>query len=371
MNCDAHLEPQPLVDLRSDTVTHPTPAMYERMRMAALGDDGLEGDPTVRQLEALVARKLGKEAGLFVPTATMANLLATLSQAQRQEQVLMEATAHMYTSERDGATLAGVFYAGVRGRNGAMELNELEDALRPAASPRRASLVCMETSHNNAGGTVLSLEHMAQVYAAARRAGARVHLDGARLFNAAVALQVEAAAITSFADTVSLCLCKGLSAPVGAILAGPGSTIDKARGWRKVLGGTQRQAGIVAAAGIVAIEEMAPRLVEDHLRASHLSRALAADMLPLLSTNVPQTNIVLVDLPAGASDSAAWVDALQRAGVLVRPWGRYRLRCVTHRHVDDRALERVLAAFRTVADRFLSSAGAAINPSALESQISR
>lgn len=347
-------EPRLPVDLRSDTVTRPTPAMYERIRTAALGDDGLEGDPTVRQLEALVAQKLGKEAGLFVPTVTMANLLATFSQVQRQEQVVIESTAHMYTSERGGATLTGAFYAGIRGVDGAMEMTELEAALRPASSPLRTSLVCMETSHNNAGGAVLSLAHMAQVFAAARQADARVHLDGARLFNAAVALQVPAEAIAQYADTVSLCLCKGLSAPVGAILAGPSSTIGRARGLRKVLGGTQRQAGIVAAAGIVAIEEMCERLAEDHLRARRLSRSLI-DAFPMLSTSVPRTNIVLIDLPAGANDSGDWVDALNRAGVLVRPWGPFRLRCVTHRHVDDHALEHVLAAFRTVVERLAAS----------------
>lgn len=256
-----------LVDLRSDTVTHPTAAMYERMRTAPIGDDGLDGDPSVRALEAHVAARLGKEAGLFVPSCTMANLLAVLAQSQRNEQVVLESAAHMYTSERGAATFTGLFYQGVTGTDGAMDLNRLEDALQSGGHKLKTALVAMETSHNNAGGTVLPLDHMQAVHGMAQACGVPVHLDGARLFNAAVALGVAPAEITRHADTVSLCLSKGLSAPVGAVLTGARPVMARARMLRRMLGGTQRQAGIMAAAGLEGVQTMGDRLVEDHARA--------------------------------------------------------------------------------------------------------
>ena len=340
------------VDLRSDTVTRPTPAMYERMRSAPLGDDGLDGDPTARELEALVARTLDKEAGLYVPTATMGNLLAVLAQTERQGQVLLEATAHMFLTERGGATLAGLAYLGIAGTAGAMDLDELERTLRRPGG-LRTELVGMETSHANAGGAVPPLEHMRAVMEAARRAGARVHLDGARLFNAAVALEVAPAAIAGCADSVAVCLSKGLSAPAGAVLVGPTATIERARRLRKMLGGTQRQVGVVAAAGLEAIETMAGRLADDHRQARRLAEGLGAVRPGALRTNTPATNIVLADLPASGPDSEAWTRALREHGVLVRAWGDHRLRLVTHRHIDTAAVDAAIAGFRRAADTLL------------------
>jgi len=346
-------------DLRSDTVTRPTPAMYEAMRSAALGDDGLEGDPTVRRLEALVATRLGKEAGLFVPSATMGNLLATLAQAGRQEQVILEAASHMYTSERGAATFTGLFYLGVRGEAGAMDLNVLEEAIRPASGRLKTALLCMETSHNNAGGAVLSLEHMERVFGMAQHRGIRVHLDGARLFNAAVALKAPVGLLAQYADTVSLCLSKGLSAPVGAVLSGPRSTMENARRLRKMLGGTQRQAGIMAAAGIEGVQAMGERLADDHVRAGRLSVALN-DLHGNLSASVPDTNIVLVDVSRSGHDSTVWADELGKTGVLVRAWGADRIRCVTHRHIDDAALKLAIDAFRRVAEQLMAVGDSAL-----------
>ena len=200
--------PANAVDLRSDTVTLPTEAMYERMRGAPIGDDALDGDPTVRELEAYVAAQLGKQAGLFVPSCTMANLLAVLAQTQRNEQVILESTAHMYTSERGAATFTGVFYHCVPGADGAMDLNWLEEALLTEGMRLKTSLVAMETTHNNAGGTVLPLDHMRSVYGMANSRGISVHLDGARMYNAAVALGVTPLEIAQHADTVSLCLSR-------------------------------------------------------------------------------------------------------------------------------------------------------------------
>ena len=334
------------VDLRSDTVTRPTPEMYARMQSAAVGDDGLDGDPSVRQLEAETAAMLGKEAGLFVPSCTMANLLAVLAQARRTEQVALEGEAHMYTSERGAATFTGVFYLGLRGTAGAMDLNLLQDTLKASGHKLRTTLVALETSHNNAGGTVLPLAHMRDAYALAAQAGAAVHLDGARLCNAAVALGVAPSEVACHADTVSLCLSKGLSAPVGAVLAADSALVARARGLRRMLGGTQRQAGIMAAAGLEGVQNMVARLGEDHARARRLGQGLR--QFTLLAPSEPQTNIVQVDVSATGRDSEFWVAALEQAGLRTRPWGATRLRCVTHRHIDDAAIDRAVQAFGQV-----------------------
>ncbi|MEE7449447.1 threonine aldolase [Methylobacterium radiotolerans] len=338
-----------LVDLRSDTVTRPTEAMYARMRTAPLGDDGLDADPTACALEETAAAMLGKAAGLFVPSCTMGNLLAILAQVQRSEQILLEAQAHMLHTERGSATLTGAFLYGIAGTDGAMDLDRLEDALRPAASPLRTAMVALETSHNAAGGTALPEAHMAAVADIARARGIPVHLDGARLFNAATHLGVAPADLTAHVDTVSLCLSKGLSAPVGAVLAGDGPVIATARRLRKMIGGTQRQVGVVAAAGLEAITTMGARLAEDHDRARQLSDGLNA-LRPRLSASVPQTNIVQVDLGQTGRGSARWVADLEAAGIRTRPLGERRLRLVTHRHIAAADIERAVAAFRACLD---------------------
>ena len=334
------------IDLRSDTVTRPTEAMYARMRTAPLGDDGLDADPTARQLEETTAAMLGKAAGLFVPSCTMGNLLALLAQVQRSEQVLLEAQAHMINTERGAATLTGAFLLGIPGADGAMDFDRLEDALRPSASPLRTALIALETSHNAAGGTVLPPAHMAAVADLARTRGIPVHLDGARLFNAATHLGVAPAVLTAHVDTVSLCLSKGLSAPVGAVLAGSGPVIAAARRLRKMIGGTQRQVGVVAAAGLEAITTMGARLAEDHDRARQLSDGLNA-LRPVLSANIPQTNIVQVDLARTGRGSNRWVEDLDVLGIRTRPLGERRLRLVTHRHITAGDIERAVAAFQT------------------------
>jgi threonine aldolase len=337
--------PPGAVDLRSDTLTRPTEAMYERMRAAPVGDDGLDGDPTARELEAVAAEALGKEAGLFVPSCTMANLIATLCHAPRNQQVVLEARAHMYTAERGATTFTGTFAVGIPGEAGAMDLGLLEEALRPAGSGLATGLIGLETSHNNAGGTVLPLAHMKAVQTLAHEAGIPVHLDGARLYNAAVHLGVAPAEIAQYTDTVALCLSKGLSAPVGAVLAGSRNVVSQGRRLRRMLGGAQRQVGVVAAAGLEAVQTMGPRLVEDHNRARLLGAGLNA-LHPDLSASRPQTNIVQVDLRRTGQDAAQWVSALAARGVLVRPLGRDHLRLVTHRHIDDADIEAAIEGFR-------------------------
>lgn len=334
------------IELRSDTVTHPTQAMYQSMLKAPLGDDGLDGDPTVVELESCVATLLGKEAALLVPSATMGNLVAILAQTARQELVVTEASSHIYTAERGAATFTGAFYEPIAGASGAMNLERLEQVLMEPPGRLKAALVCMETSHNNAGGTALPLAHMRQVHDLSRRHGASIHLDGARLFNAAVALRVAPAAIAACADTVTICLSKGLSAPMGGVVAGSNGVIARARVIRKTLGGTQRQVGIAAAAGLVAINSMVARLEEDHRRASLLSSGINA--ISGLRANSPQTNIVQVDVSATGMDASLWVASLLSMGVLVRPWSRSLLRCVTHRHLSDVDVEMAVQAFASV-----------------------
>lgn len=335
------------IDLRSDTVTLPTEEMYARMQSCPLGDDGLDGDPTAQALEAMAAQRLGKQAGLYVPTATMANLLAVLAQTARQERVLAEATSHLYLAEQGGAALSGAFYQGVPGSEGAMDLAELSGILESARNRLRVGLVCMETSHNNAGGTALPLAHMQAVYRTAKSHGAGVHVDGARLFNAAVALGLPAAELAACADTVAICLSKGLSAPMGAVLVGEAGVVARARTLRKALGGTQRQTGIAAAAGMVALASMTDRLVDDHQSARMLGDGLRA--IPGLAVNVPQTNIVQVDVSRTALAASQWERELRARGVLARPWGPRLLRCVTHRHIQPEHVDAAVAVFRGVA----------------------
>lgn len=349
------------VDLRSDTVTRPTAQMYEAMRTAPIGDDGLDGDPSVRELEHAAATRLGKDAGLFVPSCTMANLLAVLAQTASREQVALESNAHMYTSERGAATFTNLFYLGIPGQSGAMDLARLEEGVQGGGHKLKTSLVAMETSHNNAGGAVLPLDHMRAVYEIASARGIAVHLDGARLFNAAVALEMDVADVARHADTVSLCLSKGLSAPVGAVLTGPRTVMDRARNLRRMLGGTQRQAGIMAAAALHAVRHMGDRLAHDHVRARMLSDGVNA-LRSAISATVPQTNIVQVDVSRTGKSSAEWVAALEGAGLAVRPWGATRLRCVTHRHIDDSDIARALVSFRQVLASIPAAQGRDIEP---------
>jgi len=338
------------VDLRSDTVTRPTEAMYERMRSASIGDDGLDGDPSAQELEDEVARRLGKEAGLFVPSCTMANLLAVLAQGRRNEQVALESSAHMYMSERGSATFTGMFFLGIAGTDGAMDLNQLETALQSGGHKLPTALVAMETSHNNAGGAALPPDHMQAVYDMAQARGVAVHLDGARLFNAAVALDVMPDMLARHADTVSLCLSKGLSAPVGAVLAGPSKAVACARALRRMLGGTQRQIGIMAAAGLEGLRNMGARLAEDHVRARRLSDGINA-LGGKLAATVPQTNIVQIETAGTTLSNTQWVAALEAEGLRVRPWMQTRLRCVTHRHIDDTAIDHAVHSFAVVMTR--------------------
>ena len=336
------------IDLRSDTVTRPTDAMLAAMRDATFGDDSRDGDATVLRLESLAASRTGKEAAVFVASGTMANLVAVLAHTQRGGEVLLDHAAHILNSEMGGiASIAGAFHRGIAGERGMMDLAALKRAFRGAtAQSFGAALICMETTHNAAGGAVLPLSYMREVRDLAGQAHVGVHLDGARVFNAAVALRTDARTIASFADSVSFCVSKGLSAPIGSLLCGTRPFIERARRFRRAIGGNMRQAGPLAAAGIVAIESMIERLAEDHATAQRLAIGLHTIDPSLVTPASVETNIVRVELPSAAISAAEMSRVLAADGVLVSPCAKRALRFVTHRHITSTHIDEAIARFK-------------------------
>jgi threonine aldolase len=325
-----------MIDLRSDTVTRPTEAMLESMREATFGDDSRDGDETVRRLEALAAGRTGKETGAFMPSGTMANLVAMLTHGNRGGEVLLEDGSHTLNAELGGiAGVAGLFYRGIPGRRGAMDLDTLREAVRPMTRHHMGTaLIWMENTHNRTGGAVLPLAHMQAVYGLARAKGIPVHLDGARIFNAAISLRVPPGEIAQYSDSVCFCVSKGLSAPVGSILCGSKEFIERARAYRRMAGGNMRQAGPLASAGIVALETMVERLAEDHQTAKRLAEGLNRVDASLCDPREVETNLVRADVRKSGRRAAQWSADLKQKGVLVAPADVYVLRFVTHRHVS-------------------------------------
>jgi threonine aldolase len=336
-----------MIDLRSDTVTRPTPAMRRAMADADVGDDVLDGDPTVRRLEERTAELLGKERALFCPTGTMANQCAIGILARHGTEMLLDADSHIVLFELAGAAaLHGVQVRAVESPGGAMDADSLARAIRPPDRDRpRASLVSVENTNNSAGGRVTPIDELRRLRDVARVHGLAVHLDGARLWNASAATGTPVADFAACADTVMVSFSKGLGAPVGAALAGRADAIEE--GWviRRRLGGGMRQSGIIAAGALHGLECHRPRLEEDH----ELARLLAALLADAGGARVvlPDTNIVMVDLPAGriADDVVA---AAEARGVLIGAWTPTRLRMVTHLDVDRAAVERAGSALRAV-----------------------
>ncbi|OGA21341.1 MAG: threonine aldolase [Betaproteobacteria bacterium RIFCSPLOWO2_02_FULL_67_26] len=336
-----------MIDLRSDTVTRPTEAMLESMREATFGDDSRDGDETVRKLEALAAARAGKEAGAFMPSGTMANLVAMLAHAGRGGEVLLEDGSHTLNAELGGiAGAAGLFHRGIPGRRGAMDVEALREAVRPLTRHHMGTaLVWMENTHNRAGGAVLPLAHMAAVHGLAREKDVPVHLDGARLFNAAVALGCAVAEISAHSDSVCFCVSKGLSAPVGSILCGTAAFIERARACRRMVGGNMRQAGPLAAAGIVALETMTARLAEDHQSAKRLAEGFHRIDASLCDPKDVETNLVRADVRKSGRRAAQWSADLKAKGVLVAPADIHVLRFVTHRHISAPDVDAAVSAF--------------------------
>jgi threonine aldolase len=340
------------IDLRSDTVTLPTPEMRRAIAEAPLGDDVYGEDPTVNRLEALAAEMVGKAAAVLVASGTMGNLCALLAHCARGEEVLLGDESHIYHYEGGGAsTLGGIALHPVQtAPNGELPLDALAAAVRDPQDEHEAltRLVCLENTHNRCGGTVLTPGYMRAVHDFARGRGLLVHLDGARLFNAAVALGVGVREITGHVDSVQFCLSKGLSAPVGSILAGDAAFIARARRVRKLVGGGMRQAGIIAAAGIVALEQMVERLAEDHANARLLAEGLASFPQITIDMATVQTDIVIFKLHDERWTPGAFVRALAERGLLVGELGHGRIRAVTHYGIDSGDVEEALETVRAV-----------------------
>lgn len=330
-----------IIDLRSDTVTRPTPAMREAMAAAEVGDDVYGEDPTVNRLEREAAEVFGKEAALFVPTGTMGNQIAIRLHTQHGQEVICESRAHVLDWEMATmATFSGCVPRTVAAERGILTWDLVRQAIGPKMYYRaQTGLVCIENTHNMAGGTVTPLATLREIWAGAREAGLPVHLDGARIFNAAAALGVGVAELSSGFDTVMFCLSKGLGAPVGSMLVGSMAAMERARGFRKALGGGMRQAGVLAAAGLIALHDMPGRLHEDHSNARLLAEVVAAQPGAEIDLDAVETNIVIFTLRNGC-DAASFVAALKQKGVLASAIGSHAVRFVTHYDVDRAACER-------------------------------
>ncbi|MDP2873113.1 MAG: GntG family PLP-dependent aldolase [Bacillota bacterium] len=342
-----------VVDMRSDTLTHPTDEMRRAMAAADVGDDVYGEDPTINRLEAMAAARVGKEAGLYVPTGSMGNLVAMMSHTQRGDQVILEYEAHIYHHEVGAlSSVAGLLPRLIPSDYGAIAPAALRAAVSQAYP--RTSLVCLENTHNRHGGTVLTAAEMAAVSEVAAGAGMKVHLDGARLFNAAVALGVEPTVLTRHVDSVMFCVSKGLSAPVGSVVCGTKDFIGRARSFRKALGGGMRQAGVLAACGIVALEKMVDRLAEDNMRARRLAETIA-DLGGLgVDLSRVQSNMVVVNGAPLGLDAAALARELAARGVKGGGRPPSSVRLVVNRHHGDAEIGQVVEAVKDLNRAFRS-----------------
>ena len=345
------------VDLRSDTVTRPTAAMRRAMAEAEVGDDVFGDDPTVIALEQRVATLAGKEASLFVPSGTMGNQLALHVLTRPSDEVLLEADSHIFLYEGGGmAANSGCLAHPVRGDRGVLPHDALLASLRAEDDHvAHVTLVCAENTHNRAGGAIVPLDRLRALAALARERGLRLHLDGARLWNASVATGVPIAEWAGCADTLMMCFSKGLGAPVGSILAGPASAIREARRARKRWGGGMRQVGILAAACLHALDHHVARLADDHTRARRLAEGFA--QAPGVRVTPPETNIVLADLDPPLPDAKALLAQLEGRGVRMVAFGPRRVRAIAHLDVDDAGVDRAIAAFREVVEGHVPARG--------------
>jgi len=328
--------------------------MRKAMAWAEVGDDVYGEDPTVCRLEAMAAERMGKEAALFVASGTMGNLAGVLAHCGRGDEVILGDLAHTFLYEAGGVSaLGGVHPHPVRTRlDGTLPLEEIEAAIRTDDVHFPISrLICLENTHNRCGGVALTGEYTSAVGELAKRHGLRLHLDGARIFNAAAALGVEARLLAEPADSITFCLSKGLCAPVGSLLCGDSEYIARARRVRKQLGGAMRQAGVIAAAGIVALETMVDRLVEDHKQARRLAEGLGGIPGIILDPGTPQTNMVFLNLsesfPVDAQQAS---ERLRALGIRVHPSGARRFRLVVHYWIDDAGVDATIDGFRSIAD---------------------
>ena len=338
------------IDLRSDTVTKPTPEMREAMAEAEVGDDVYRDDPTVHRLEELAAQLLGKEAALFVPSGTMGNLIALLVHCQRGDEVIVGNQSHIYLNEAGGmAALGGIQPCAIPNQpDGTLSLEDIRASIRTEDVHHPITrLICLENTQNICGGVPLTPDYTREVAKLAHASNLALHMDGARIFNAAVAQNVPVRELVSPADSVMFCLSKGLAAPIVSILATTETFMARARHIRKMLGGGMRQVGVVAAAGIISLERMTKRLGEDHARAKKLAEGLRHVKGLRIDANSPHTNMVYLNLAEESPVDARQVtQRLKDLGVLVDPENARRFRLVTHYWIDDRAVEDTVSAFR-------------------------
>jgi threonine aldolase len=340
------------IDLRSDTVTKPTPEMREAMAEAEVGDDVFRDDPTVIRLEELAAGMVGKEAALFVPSGTMGNLIALLVHCQRGEEAIVGSLSHIYLNEAGGmSALGGIQPCPVKNqKDGTLAIDDILASIRTEDVHHPITrLVCLENTQNICGGIPITAEYTRQVGELAHQRGLLLHVDGARIFNAAAAQDVPVKDLVDPSDSVMFCLSKGLASPVGSILAGSQKFINRARHVRKMLGGGMRQVGVLAAAGIISLEKMTKRLADDHLRARKLADGLREVRGVVLDPGSPYTNMIYFNLADHVGENAQQVtEKMKKYGVLLDPDGSRRFRLVTHYWVDDDAVEKVVQAFSQV-----------------------
>lgn len=335
-----------MIDLRSDTVTKPTKAMREAMFHAEVGDDVYKEDPTVFRLEQMAAEKLGKESALFVTSGTQGNQIAVLTHCLPGNEVLLEKDSHIFYYEGGAiSAFAGVQTRTIAGNKGAMEPGEVQSAIRgDDIHEPETGLICLENTHNRAGGAIVSVENMRQIYEVAQKSNIPVHLDGARLFNAAVAKGCAITEFTKHTSSVQICLSKGLGAPIGSIIAGDQTFIERARKWRKRLGGGLRQVGTIAAPGIIALSDMVDRLEMDHELAKKLANGIR-NINGFEVINDVDTNIVLIDVKGKKLTSAKVIDQLKERGILAVSFGPTVIRLTTHYDVKNEEIDQTLAVF--------------------------
>lgn len=332
-----------MIDLRSDTVTKPTEAMRKASFLAEVGDDVYGEDPTVNKLEETAAEMLGKEAALFVTSGTQGNQIAVLTHCRSGNEILLEQDSHIFYYEGGAiSAFAGVQPRTIKGKRGSIDPKQIEAAIRPDdIHVPETGLICLENTHNRAGGAVVPIENMRNIYTIARAHHIPVHLDGARLFNAAAAAGISVKEFASYTDSVQICLSKGLGAPVGSIIAGTKDFIHRARKWRKRLGGGLRQAGMIAAPGIIALTEMTERLHEDHQHAKDLAEGLA-NVKGLAIENEVETNIVLINTEMTGMTADQVLKLLAENGIFAVSFGPYTIRMTTHYDVSKQDIEKVI-----------------------------
>lgn len=345
-----------VIDLRSDTVTKPTKEMREAMYNAEVGDDVYREDPTVNKLEELSAEMLGKEAALFVTSGTQGNQIAILTHTRPGDEIILEADSHIFYYEAAAASaLAGVQTRTIPGTRGQMPVIDIRKAIRDDRDIHlpRTSLIALENTHNRAGGAILPVEYMESVYQLAKEKNIPVHLDGARLFNAAIGLGVDVKELTKSVDTVQFCLSKGLSAPMGSILAGPKEWIESARKWRKRLGGGMRQAGLMAAPGIVALTTMVDRLAEDHQRAKNLAKGVSEIKGIKVNLANVETNIVLLDVEGLNITANAFMAEMNKNNIFGSVFGEYIVRLTTHREITDKDIDETINTILRISKQYI------------------